>query len=144
MSGKNLKEKILDVLTSGAPKPKLASLATTADGKPYVRMMVVSNRDLTLYSATFLASKKIDHIKKNENVSLCVMADSGNMMSDYVTIEAAASVLTDEKTKKEFWHDYLMQHFKGPEDPNYCVLKYVPKKIELMSSTESEPQILNL
>jgi len=38
-------------------------------------------------------------------------------------VVATAEILTDLEIKKKLWCDKLNQFFKGPEDPNYVVVK---------------------
>ena len=33
-------------------------------------------------------------------------------------------VITDPHIKKEMWYEGLANHFQGPEDPGYIVLKF--------------------
>ncbi|HPE65338.1 MAG TPA: pyridoxamine 5'-phosphate oxidase family protein, partial [Synergistales bacterium] len=44
---------------------------------------------------------------------------------DSVTLLGNVAVLTDEQTRKELWQEWFIKHFpKGPDDPDYCVLKF--------------------
>jgi len=142
MTQSDLKNKIMKVLEEG-PKPKVAALATVDEkGRPRVRIMVVKNDGFTLFSTTSIKSTKISHIRNNDSVSLSVSRDISNLASDYLTIEGTAEVLTDARTKKNFWNENLKIHFTGPEDPDYCILKYTPKKIEYFGA--KGPEIFNL
>lgn len=133
-----LKQKILDVLENYP----VGSVATIRDGKPWVRYMSMKFRDdLTLYSATFATSRKIEQIEKNRNVHVTFGADPKNWEQPYVQIEGTAEVLTDLETKKWCWHDILAQFFSGPEDPGFVVLKVTPSLVEYMSPEATKPEV---
>ena len=129
MDKKELKEKIMEV-TSGV---KLAGLATVKDGKPWVRYVMVTNKDLMFYFTCALSSRKIEQIKKNNNVHLTLGFDMAKP-GPYVQVPGVAEIFTDEETKKSFWNDMLKVYFSGPEDPDYCVVKVKPDFIEFWSS----------
>jgi general stress protein 26 len=40
--------------------------------------------------------------------------------------------LTDPDVKKEMWYGGLANHFNGPEDPNYCVLRFKTQRYNLL------------
>ncbi|MBI4865220.1 MAG: pyridoxamine 5'-phosphate oxidase family protein [Candidatus Riflebacteria bacterium] len=141
-AGPTLKTKIIKALTGGKG-PKLAALATvTPDGNPWVRTMMVHADGLTLYSATSLDSRKIGHIKNNPSVALTISLDPTDMASPYLVIDALAEILTDRKVKKAHWSKGLAEYFEGPDDPNYCILKYSPRVIEYMGG--KGPEILKV
>lgn len=126
MQREELKNKILEVIKG----QKLSSLATIKEGRPWVRYMVTTNRDMELFSTTSAGSRKVGQIKADGNVHVVIGGDPNNFRASYVNIQAKAEVLTDIDTKKEFWNDMLKSYFQGPEDPNYAVIKISPQLIE--------------
>jgi len=40
-------------------------------------------------------------------------------------------IITDADVKRDMWYDGLSHHFTGPDDPNYCVLKFTTKRYKL-------------
>ena len=48
-----------------------------------------------------------------------------------ISLLGKTEVHTDLKTKKEMWYDDLGAAFQGPEDPNWCVLLFKPKKYNI-------------
>ena len=136
-----LKGKILEVLK----KYPVGSVATICDGKPWVRyMMMKSREDLTLYTTTFAASRKVAQIREDNSVHVTFGADPANWKLPYINVVGTAEILTDLGTKKQCWHEMLAQFFKGPEDPNYAVIKVTPTLIEYMSPESMEPEELKL
>ncbi len=137
----SLKDRIIAVMKGGA---MLAAVATVgADKKPYVRIMLMRNDGLELASATYVNSKKVAHIKSNKNVSISILKDHAKM-SDYITVSAAATVCTDARTKKAFWSPGIANYFKGPDDPNYCVIKFSPLTIEFNDSKTFKTETLTV
>jgi general stress protein 26 len=121
-----LKEKIQNVIGG----IHVAAMATLADGKPAVRFMALTGMDdLTLIGATRKESRKVGQVRKDPDVALAIW--SCKEFSDpYVAIEAKASVHEDVATKKKYWNPMWEEYFQTPENKEFVVLKFVPKKIE--------------
>ena len=124
-----LKDKILEVIGG----EHVAAVATVSDGEPAVRFMaLVGDDDLTLTGATMKSSRKVRQIKEKPAASISVW--SGVSPSDpYVVISSGAQVLEDQKTKEAFWNQKLEPYFQTPKNPEYVVIKFVPRKIEYYS-----------
>ncbi len=141
MQNQELKKKIIDVIK----KYPMGSVATIKDGKPWVRYMVVqSQEDLSLYTTTFASTRKISQIKKNNNIHLAFGFDPKNWALPFVNVEGVAEVLTDPETKKKYWKEEFKQYYKGPDDPNYTVIKITPKIIEYMAAGARQPEIYTI
>ena len=130
-----LETKILEVIRG----PKLAALATVKEegGKvlPVVRYIVAMGFEtLSLMAATRKSSEKVQHIKKNPNISLTIWSGKDLIPEDltkpYVVIKGKAELIDDQETKNKFWNPYLENHFNGINDPEYGLLKFVPNSIE--------------
>jgi general stress protein 26 len=108
----------------------VAAIATVHEGKPAVRhMALMGQEDLSLIGATRKDSRKVEQIKKTPDVALAIW--SGKKFSDpYVMIQGQAKVHDDLETKKKFWSPMLEPYFQKPENPDYVVLKFIPKRIE--------------
>ena len=141
MQKDELKNKIIDVIK----EYPVGSVATIKDAKPWVRYMAMQTEDnLILYTTAFASSRKIGQISKDSNVHVTFGADSKNWELPYINVEAKAEVMTDLEIKKKYWCDMLSRFFKGPEDPNYVVVKIVPSYIEYMSPGVHEPEVYTL
>ncbi|MFC1509939.1 pyridoxamine 5'-phosphate oxidase family protein [Candidatus Omnitrophota bacterium] len=141
MQNNELKNKIVKVIK----EYPIGSVATIRDGKPWVRYMAMQpESDLTLYTTAFVSSRKIGQIEKNSNVHVVFGADSKNWELPYINVEATAEILRDLETKKKCWCDMLSKFFKGPEDPNYVVVKITPIFIEYMSPGAHQPEVYTL
>jgi len=49
-----------------------------------------------------------------------------------ISLVGTIEVLTDAATKQEAWYEGLEQHFSGPDDPNFCVLRFTTAKYNLL------------
>ena len=135
----DLKKKIQDKMMT----PQLSALATiTEDGKPWVRYVTpFMDANMTIWVATFAASRKVGHIKKNPEVHLTVGVTSMETAESYLQIQGRAEVLTDAATKKAAWSDLLKGIFSGPDDPNYNVIKITPYRIEYQGMGMVPPEV---
>ena len=130
VSTKGLKKKILKVIKGS----KLASLATIANGKPWVRYAVTRGVGLTLYICTFKDSRKVKQIKKNPNVHLTIGGSMENMEAPYVQIAASARARSDAGIRKRLWMPFMKKYYTGVDDPRYVVIEARPVLIEYMSA----------
>jgi len=138
MEREELKNKIIEVIDQS----KLGSVATIKDDKPWVRYMAIQHdEDLTLYTATFAGSRKVEQINKNNHVHVTIGGDSQNMQTAFVNIQANAQVLTDQEEKKKYWSEMLKNYFSGPEDPNYVLIKIVPEIVEYTAPGAHLPEV---
>ena len=48
-----------------------------------------------------------------------------NAKDYHISLKGKMEIITDQKIKNEMWYSGLENHFSGPEDPGYVVLKFV-------------------
>jgi len=48
-----------------------------------------------------------------------------------INLVGEIEIITTDNVKREMWYDGLSHHFTGPDDPNYCVLKFTTKRYKL-------------
>jgi general stress protein 26 len=127
----NVKDKIIEKMKS----PTLGAIATiTEKGLPWVRyVMVWSDEDLFIWFATFRRSRKAQQIEKKSEVHLTLGVTDAETAESYLQIQGKAVILTDSATKQASWYDHLENIFSGPEDPEYCVCRITPYRIEYTS-----------
>ena len=124
--------------------PILASFATiTEDNKPWVRYVSVMYKpeDMSLRFATFLNSRKVEHIQKNPEVHLTCGVIDPEKYGDYLQIQGLARFTTSKTERDALWNPHLAEYFKGPDDPNYGVVVVEPKVIELYELGAFLPKI---
>ena len=83
---------------------------------------------------TGLESNKAKRIKKCGRAGVCFNA-GGNFN---ITLAGTIEILTDSEIKREMWYDGLANHFTGPEDPNYCVLRFRTERYILFVDWQTE------
>jgi len=137
-----LRNKILRVIKGS----KLSSLATIANGRPWVRYAVSHNQglNLNLYICTYRDSRKVRQIEKNPNVHVTIGGDIDNPEAPYVQIVAKARVRSDKALRKKYWQNFMKKYYSGPDDPQYVILELKPELIEYMSSEMRLPQIYRM
>jgi len=87
--------------------------------------------DMVIWFATALSTNKTKDIKKNPNVS--VFVDDPNDHTN-ASIIGKAEIVTDDRLRKKYWQGPFSFYFPiGPSDPDYCLLKITPKKVESLN-----------
>ena len=76
---------------------------------------------------TGLGGTRTTRIDKCNRASVCFNADDYN-----ITLVGTMEILTDPDTKNEMWYEGLENHFSGPQDPNYCVLRFKTERYNLL------------
>lgn len=75
---------------------------------------------------TGLGSNKSHRIKQCNLASVCF-----NGIDHNITLVGTIEILTGPDIKKEMWYKGLEENFEGPEDPNYCVLRFKTERYNL-------------
>ena len=98
------------------------------DGYPTASTVTISKADgikwLTFLGG--LGGNKENRINKNNRGSVCLSTSKYN-----ITLVGTLEILTDPKIKKEMWQDPIGEYFSGPDDPNYCVLRFNTERYNL-------------
>lgn len=79
-----------------------------------------------IYFATAVSSVKVRCLLKNPKSSACYHLGNNSQ-----TLLGYAEVLTDAKIKSELWQDWFINHFKGVDDPDYCIVKFTAEQATL-------------
>jgi general stress protein 26 len=110
-----------------------ASFCTLAlidlDGYPTASTITPSKADgiRWITFCTGLGGARTDRIHKCDRASVCFNADDYN-----ITLVGTMEIVTDPEVKKEMWYEGLANHFSGPEDPHYCVLRFQTQRYNLL------------
>ena len=99
------------------------------DGYPTASTITASKANgikcLTFCSG--LGSVRTDRINQCNRASVCFNTEDYN-----ITLVGTIEIITDLDVKKEMWYKGLTNHFNGPEDPNYCVLRFNTQRYNLL------------
>jgi general stress protein 26 len=74
-------------------------------------------------------TRKVGEIRKNPGVALSIWS-CRDFSDPYVVIQAKGTVHEDLATKKKYWDPMKVGYFQTPENPEYVILQFVPRRIE--------------
>src|SRR5574344_2389327 len=60
-----------------------------------------------------------------------------NSLEYHISLKGTMEIITDPEVKKEMWYPGLANHFSGPDDPGYVVLKFVADSYTLFIDYET-------
>ena len=100
-----------------------------ADGYPTASTYSVSKNDSIKWVTfcTLLSGNAPNRIKKCDRASICLNSSEEPFYN--ITLVGKIEVITDPEVKKEMW--YESSEWGGPEDPNFCVLKFTTERYNL-------------
>ena len=130
MAKNDVKRNVAELMS----RSRYAKLITYGpDDAPRARIMtnLPMGSDMVIWFATGLSTSKIQDIKKNPNV--CVFIDDAADLTN-ASITGKVEIVTDDRLRKKFWQPPFGFFFpRGPSDPDYCLLKISPKKVEYLN-----------
>lgn len=74
---------------------------------------------------------KSDRIRKCNRASVCF-----NSIDHNITLVGTIELITDQEVKNEMWCSDLSDYFKGPNDPDYCVLRFETKRYNIFADSK--------
>ncbi len=127
-------EKALKIISS---EDKVSAFGLVdSEGFPFVSSVVcIKNTDMNeFWISTSPTSRKAMLIGNNNKAGLCYNDRDSN-----ITLMGTARVVTDSKTKKELWLDWMKNFFTdGPDDSAYCLIKFTAQRARLCIDGETE------
>jgi len=119
-------------------KNPIACLATTDGATPRARYITIRHvdDDLTLTCATGMTDMKTVHIKKNPNVHIITGFPPAGEGMPNLSIEARATIHTDQPIRERYWEESFLEHFSGPDHEHYIILKLHPKRAWMSTGEE--------
>ena len=87
-----------------------------ADGIKWLTVATGATRDI------------VKRISKNNQGSICINSNEYN-----ITLVGTFEIVTDPSAKKEMWipNSAMNNHWNGPEDPQFCVLRFTTERYNL-------------
>jgi len=76
---------------------------------------------------TGLAGNSAKRIQACPRACVCFSTGEYN-----ISLAGTMEILTDLAAKQENWYKGLEQHFSGPDDPNFCVLRFQTERYNLL------------
>ena len=80
---------------------------------------------------TLLSHNRAKRTLANKKASVCF--DSNAYC---VNLVGEMEVITSPDVKKDMWYDGLAGFFTGPDDPEYCVLKFTTKRYKYFNAVD--------
>jgi len=78
---------------------------------------------------TFLSGLKSNKAKRISNCSrgsVCINSPKYN-----ITLVGTLEIMTDPEVKKEMWQEPLGNIYSGPDDPEYCVIRFTTERYNI-------------
>jgi general stress protein 26 len=135
-----LKQRILSILDS----QKTGTLATVRNGKPYSRYMDFYHEGLTLYCASNRDTHKVGDLEENPYVHILLGYQGKGLKDSFVEIEGKVIIHDSEEMKQKLWNSDFEGWFKGPDDPDYVILKITPEQFRLMNTESGKPEVFSV
>ncbi len=106
---------------------------TDFDGSPTVSTITAAKvygiREIMF--CTGMSSNKVKRLALGNRASVCFGTETYN-----ITLVGRLELVTAQNVKSSMWYDALSQHFTGPEDAEYCVLKFTTIRYNLLVDWE--------
>ena len=106
------------------------------NGYPTASTLTIAKADgiKWLTFCTALDDNKAKRIAKCNRACVCINSSEYN-----ITLVGTIAVLTDPETKHDHWLPIMEEtpHWSGPDDPNYCVLRFTTERYNLFVGYES-------
>ncbi|NPD47068.1 MULTISPECIES: pyridoxamine 5'-phosphate oxidase family protein [unclassified Lentimicrobium] len=108
-----------------------ALITIDQDGQPIARMMqtLPTEKDFIIWLATNPKTRKAEHIKANEKVSIYYTEVNS---TGYVSIQGIAELVNDLETKKARWKEGWKAYYQNMET-DMVLIKIMPISMELVS-----------
>ena len=105
-----------------------------ADGYPAMTTISISKADgiKWLTFCTTLGANSVLRARRSCKAGVCV-----NSQGYHIALNGTVEVITDAKTKQEMWYPGMEQYFSGPDDPDYCVLRFETERYNLLIDDQS-------
>ena len=100
------------------------------EGFPSASMITASKADgfNWISFCTGINSNKANRVKRDSRA--CVYFFDVKSFTG-ISLTGHINIITDSEMKKQMWYDTLGDHFSGPDDENYCVLMFKPRKYNI-------------
>jgi len=108
------------------------------EGRIHARLMqhFDPEPDLTLWFGAGPASRKVQEVNANGDATVSIMHPQ---YGGYATLMGTAETVRDVDMKQKYWRAHWSDIYPGgPENEEYLLLKFTPKKIELMEFRDQD------
>jgi general stress protein 26 len=122
-----------DILSNRALKEQGYCVLALIDFEGYPTAATISPSKIDgIRCITFCTGIESNWAKRIVNCNRASVCFNSGTEQYNITLIGNIEVLTDIETKKEMWYEGMGYYFKGPEDPNFCVLRFKTQRYSLM------------
>ena len=141
MSTEELKKTVLEFAAS-YPYSNLV----TIDGQGFPKSRMLENTavgdDLIFYFATFASSDKVAEIKAQPRVNVFLYRPEDHSS---ISVFGMAEIVVDDDVRQARWQEKWSGFWKqGCTDPEYALIRVVPKKIMFLDYAAHQKDVLEL
>jgi len=129
-----MNEKILEKANQIIKKADNASFGVIDDnGYPSVSAVSLCYPEniTEIYFTTNIGANKEKRLRQNNKASICYFTTTNN-----ITLVGEAEVLTDQETKSKYWQNWFKEIYGEETALDYCVIKFVTKRVSLFIDGE--------
>jgi general stress protein 26 len=116
-----------------------------SEGYPTTSAVSISKSDgiREITFCTTMDSNKAKRAGACDRASVCIFDDDYQGNSFYnLTLAGTIEIVSDPEIKKEMWYEGMAEHCSGPDDANFCVLRFTTKRYNLwVSGIEIEKDV---
>jgi general stress protein 26 len=105
-----------------------------SEGYPTTSAVSISKSDgvRQITFCTTMDSNKAKRAGACDRASVCIFDDDYSGNSYYnITLAGTIEIVSDPEIKKEMWYEGMAEHCSGPDDANFCVLRFTTKRYNL-------------
>ena len=105
-----------------------------SEGYPTASAVSISKSDgiRQITFCTTMDSNKAKRAEACNRASVCIFDDDYQGNSYYnITLVGTIEVVVDPAVKKEMWYEGMCEYLSGPDDANFCVLRFTTKRYNL-------------
>ena len=112
------------------PMPYCVLALMDSDGYPTASTLTAARADgiREVSFCTGLQSNKALRAGKCARASVCFNGPEHN-----ITLVGDVEIVTDPQVKQAMWYEPLRRHYSGPEDPQYCVLRFRTRRYRVFA-----------
>lgn len=113
----------------------LTLASVNEEGYPRCCVMVKMKAEgyRTIWFSTGNSGKKTSHFRKTPKASVCYYEEN-----DSVTLVGDIEIVDDMEMKRALWGDWMLDFFKGVDDPEYALLKFTAKEATMWIDSQFE------
>ncbi|MBD3173160.1 hypothetical protein GF326_11880 [Candidatus Bathyarchaeota archaeon] len=114
-------------------------LASTVDGQPYNRAMMLIHHREKFYYATFVGDKKVDQLVKNPHVAVCVPIGKENSEGS-IRLRGKVEFIVDPDVRSivHGCAGFIQGFWEDPQHPEFTLLEFKPEILEYMKPGSME------